>query len=136
MVMGVSPLVKASISFRSNMLARAAQIALMLAVAQLPTAAMAQSSSAANADGPVYNLTAEQWRQDLRFMADELQRRHKNVFHATTREQFTAAVADLDADRAGVVAGEAGARAYGDWAEMLDAEALDAAAFRARYRLP
>ncbi len=37
-----------------------------------------------------------------------------------------AAVADLDAARAGEVAAETGARAYGDWGEMLDAEALDA----------
>ena len=37
-----------------------------------------------------------------------------------------AAVSDLDAARAGEVAAESGARAYGDWGEMLDAEALDA----------
>jgi myo-inositol 2-dehydrogenase / D-chiro-inositol 1-dehydrogenase len=37
-----------------------------------------------------------------------------------------AAVADLDADRAGALAAEAGVRPYPDWAAMLDAEALDA----------
>jgi myo-inositol 2-dehydrogenase / D-chiro-inositol 1-dehydrogenase len=37
-----------------------------------------------------------------------------------------AAVADLDADRAAELAAAAGARAYGDWSQMLDAEALDA----------
>jgi predicted dehydrogenase len=37
-----------------------------------------------------------------------------------------AAVADLDAERARALAGEAGARPYGDWAEMLAAENLDA----------
>ena len=37
-----------------------------------------------------------------------------------------AAVADLDAGRAGELAAQAGARAYAGWAEMLDAETLDA----------
>ena len=37
-----------------------------------------------------------------------------------------AAVADIDAGRAAELAAAAGARAYGDWAEMLDAESLDA----------
>ena len=37
-----------------------------------------------------------------------------------------AAVADLDAGRAGGLAGAAGATAYTDWAEMLAAETLDA----------
>ncbi|MFL6850374.1 MAG: hypothetical protein ACJ8EH_05900 [Sphingomicrobium sp.] len=67
-----------------------------LAATSLPTGAVAQTQSAANSDGPVYTLTAEQWRQDLKFMADELLRRHKNPFHAMTKEQFTQAVADLD----------------------------------------
>jgi myo-inositol 2-dehydrogenase / D-chiro-inositol 1-dehydrogenase len=37
-----------------------------------------------------------------------------------------AAVADIDASRAAELAAAAGARAYADWAEMLDAESLDA----------
>ena len=37
------------------------------------------------------------WREDLRFLQTELPRVHKNAFHAMTREQFDAAVADLDA---------------------------------------
>ena len=37
-----------------------------------------------------------------------------------------AAVADLDADRAGELAAGEGARAYADWGEMLAAETLDA----------
>jgi myo-inositol 2-dehydrogenase/D-chiro-inositol 1-dehydrogenase len=37
-----------------------------------------------------------------------------------------AAVADIDAGRAAELAAAAGARAYADWAEMLDAESLDA----------
>ena len=42
-------------------------------------------------------LTKEQWREDLRYFAAELPKRHKNLYHATTREQFERAVAELDA---------------------------------------
>ena len=42
-------------------------------------------------------LTKAQWRDDVRYFARELPKRHKNAFHATTREQFERAVADLDA---------------------------------------
>jgi len=62
-----------------------------------PTLANAQSVPATTASGPVYNLTAEQWREDLRFMSTEMQRRHKNLYHTITPEKFAAAVADLDA---------------------------------------
>lgn len=43
-------------------------------------------------------LTSEQWRDDLRQFARELPRRHANAFHATPRDQFERAVAQLDAD--------------------------------------
>lgn len=38
----------------------------------------------------------EQWRADLRYLAEELPRRHKNLFAATPREQFEQAVKRLD----------------------------------------
>ena len=38
-----------------------------------------------------------QWRDDLRYFARELPKRHKNAYHATTREQFERDVAALDA---------------------------------------
>jgi hypothetical protein len=41
-------------------------------------------------------LTSEQWREDLRFMADELKTRHANLYHKVSRAEFDAAVADLD----------------------------------------
>ena len=44
------------------------------------------------------NLTAAQWREDLKRFATELPKRHKNAFHAVSREEFQRAVADLDAD--------------------------------------
>jgi len=39
---------------------------------------------------------AEKWREDLRYMAEEMPKRHQNLFHAMTREQFEAAVKSLD----------------------------------------
>jgi tetratricopeptide (TPR) repeat protein len=38
----------------------------------------------------------EKWRQDLRYLAEEMPRRHRDLFHAMTREQFEAAVKRLD----------------------------------------
>ncbi|MET0647361.1 MAG: hypothetical protein ABW208_12120 [Pyrinomonadaceae bacterium] len=40
---------------------------------------------------------AERWREDLRHMAREMEARHKNLFHTTTREQFEGAVRRLHA---------------------------------------
>ena len=42
------------------------------------------------------NLTAEQWRADLRFLVDEIKTRHPNPYHHTSQAKFDAAVADLD----------------------------------------
>lgn len=42
-------------------------------------------------------LNKAQWREDLRYFAAELPKRHKNAFHAVSREQFERAVAELDA---------------------------------------
>ncbi len=53
----------------------------------------AQKADEARAPSP----TAEQWRQDLRYLAGELPRRHKNAFHTVSKEQFERAVAELDA---------------------------------------
>lgn len=42
-------------------------------------------------------LTKDQWRADLRHFSKELPRRHKNLFHSVSREEFQRAVAELDA---------------------------------------
>jgi hypothetical protein len=42
-------------------------------------------------------MHSDAWRADLRFLAEELPRRHANLFHTMTRDQFEAAVAALDA---------------------------------------
>ena len=41
-------------------------------------------------------LNAEQWREDVRYFARELPKRHKNAFHATTQPEFEKAVAELE----------------------------------------
>ena len=46
--------------------------------------------------GDLPKLSSVQWHADLRYFQRELERRHKNAFHFTSRENFEAAVADLD----------------------------------------
>ena len=43
-------------------------------------------------------LTTDQWRADLQYLADQMPRRHKNLFHTMTPDEFHAAVAQLDTD--------------------------------------
>jgi hypothetical protein len=45
----------------------------------------------------VLKQSKEKWREDLRFLAAELPKKHKNAFHRISREQFEKLVADLDA---------------------------------------
>jgi hypothetical protein len=41
-------------------------------------------------------LTAEQWRQDLAYLAAEMPRRHKNLFHYVSEAEWRAAIDRLD----------------------------------------
>lgn len=59
--------------------------------------ALVPIESAAQKEAQKPALTKEQWREDLRYFATELAKRHKNLFHTTSREQFEQAVAKLDA---------------------------------------
>ena len=45
----------------------------------------------------VLRQSKEMWREDLRFLAEELPKKHKNAFHRISREQFEKMVADLNA---------------------------------------
>jgi hypothetical protein len=42
-------------------------------------------------------LSKEEWQRDLRYFAEQLPKRHKNLYHAVSREQFERDVADLEA---------------------------------------
>ena len=48
------------------------------------------------ADLPADTASVRQWREDLAYLARELPRRHKNLFHTMRREQFDSALAVLD----------------------------------------
>jgi hypothetical protein len=45
----------------------------------------------------ILRQSKEKWREDLRFLSEELSKRHKNAFNRITRPQFEKMVADLDA---------------------------------------
>lgn len=75
----------------ASSLRRTLCVLVLLMAGQVFWDAGAQSQAVAPA------LTKEQWRDDLKYFARELARRHKNLYHATSREQFEHAVADLDA---------------------------------------
>lgn len=62
----------------------------LLAGGLLPNIGRAQKASEALA------LSKGQWREDLQYLARELPKRHKNLFHTVSREQFERAVAELD----------------------------------------
>lgn len=42
-------------------------------------------------------LSKAQWREDLQYFARQLPKRHKNLFHTVSREEFERMVAELDA---------------------------------------
>ena len=44
----------------------------------------------------VDKVEAEKWRADLQYMAQEMPKYHKNLFHTMTREQFSSAIDNLD----------------------------------------
>jgi len=66
-------------------------LAAALAIAAGSRAAPASNPPPVTADG------AREWREDLRFMASEMEKRHRNLFHTVSRERFEAAVRSLDA---------------------------------------
>lgn len=43
-------------------------------------------------------LSVEQWREDLRYLAEQMPSKHKSLFHTMTEAEFRAAVAQLDTD--------------------------------------
>ena len=66
----------------------------LLAACLFVNAARAQNGFSMNT---VDKTEAARWREDLRYMTNEMPRLHNNLFHTVTREQFDAAVKKLDA---------------------------------------
>jgi hypothetical protein len=62
------------------------------------TAAFTRKGEAMAEDAwkPRIDLTPAQWREDLRFLATELPKRHANAFFRISRAKFESEVADLD----------------------------------------
>ena len=58
--------------------------------------AVALPSGAQNPARAPQVLTAEQWRGDLRYLAERISKAHRNAFHSVTPAAFGAAVADVD----------------------------------------
>jgi hypothetical protein len=56
----------------------------------------ASATPQAVADRGADSTFVRQWREDLAYLARELPRRHKNLFHTMRREQFDSALAVLD----------------------------------------
>ena len=53
-------------------------------------------AAACLAMGAVTSSQEEAWKEDLHFLAKEMERVHPNLFHAVSREQFHSAVTELD----------------------------------------
>lgn len=44
---------------------------------------------------PKTALSSQQWKDDINFFAKQLQKKHKNLFHTTTKETFDRSISDL-----------------------------------------
>jgi tetratricopeptide (TPR) repeat protein len=73
----------------------AAATVTFLAIASAPPNALGQQHPA---PAPIQQtkLTAAQWREDLRYFAVNMEKTHRNLFHTMKREQFEAAIKQLD----------------------------------------
>ncbi|HWW16204.1 MAG TPA: hypothetical protein VN310_16215 [Candidatus Dormibacteraeota bacterium] len=57
----------------------------------------AAAQNAAN-DKPSPPMSAQEWREDLKFMAAQMRLKHKSLFHTMTESEFTQELAKLDSD--------------------------------------
>lgn len=71
-------------------------ILLTIIVGALVCGCFSRLDCAAQNNSRIPTLNKEQWRQDLQYLARELPKRHKNLFHTVSREQFERSVAELD----------------------------------------
>lgn len=76
---------------------RHSSIAILIAALVLSPQAWGQTPATAPTASAPSKLDAAAWRADLHALADALATRHKDAFTQVSREQFSAAVNDLDA---------------------------------------
>jgi hypothetical protein len=78
-----------------RVLGRVLIAAFALALASAPNAGTAQQAPAVP-QVDLAGVSADQWRADLRYLAEQMPKVHVNLYHTMTREQLDAGVADLD----------------------------------------
>src|SRR5262245_49539157 len=64
---------------------------------RLTAAVVVMTALGGLADRDIATVTKEQWREDLRYFARELPKRHKNAFHFSPFARFERALAEVDA---------------------------------------
>jgi len=62
------------------------------------TALTLASAQTAATDKPDHQLSPQEWREDLHFLAAQMRLKHKSLFHTMTEAEFNQAVEKLDAD--------------------------------------
>ncbi len=72
------------------------RLTIVLALVSLFGAGLLPNISRAQKAGNAATLSKAQWHEDLQYLARELPKRHKNLFHTVSREQFERTVAELD----------------------------------------
>lgn len=80
----------------NRVISRLSPLVLGLAALGFAPAASALQPAPPAAPAAAPELTAGQWRADLRFMVEELERRHPDLYNNVSREAFAGAAADLD----------------------------------------
>src|SRR5712691_10242022 len=72
------------------------KLTIALALVSLLGGGLLPNIGRAQKAGKALTLSKTQWREDLQYLSRELPKRHKNLFHTVSREQFERAVAELD----------------------------------------
>src|SRR2546429_3870352 len=73
------------------------RLTIVLGLVSLFGAGLLPNISRAQKAGNAATLSKAQWHEDLQYLARELPKRHKNLFHSISREQVERAVGELDA---------------------------------------
>jgi len=73
------------------------KLTIALALVSLLVVSLQPNIGTAQQSGGAPTLSKGQWREDLQYLARELPKRHKSLFHTVSREQFERAVTELDA---------------------------------------
>src|SRR6266851_3893611 len=90
---------KSSLVFVGNMMLRSVLrfcFLFTVYVCITPVYLVAQSKDIGQ--GEEHHLSPQEWREDLRYLAEQMRLKHKSLFHTMPEAEFKGAVAKLDAD--------------------------------------